>query len=733
MGSGVAAYEPACEGVALPDPVVARVFVDPGGYVWALTGGDPEARAGRITVVDGANRFSTPFSAASGLAGNEVRALGFEHVAPESMQDTGAGAVWIGTDSGISVLNRSGVFTTLTAGNCPLPGNRVRALFVGADNTKWIALDGRGVCCVDAQFQWAAYRTADGLCSDDVQAIREDSLGNVWFGTRSGGVSYLDREGRWGHFSAANSGLISDFVTAIAVEEPRTVWFTTPAGVSQFDGRNWTSYTGRNSPIGGFEPTAIVVDRFGTKWIGTRRGGLFSLDRFGRWLRFSTDTTGLPSDQVLDLALGGDGTLWVATANGLCRFGGAASAAPAPAGPDGSAFAAALMWENLSEDDQSLNLGFALPGSGCGDLPWYYAALWDDPGPGHGDLRYSITGNQRGNMRLDLQGVFSRVVFLLSGVAAVPSPADTIATGVPCPFPTALPEELTALTRPGAGLPSTDPALVRLARSLVRPGSENDMLRTVCDIVYSARLQRLQLLPGAAAVPAGSGQPVGQDSRLTGPQDVYRVLQDNAGDRRSTARLVCTLLRAAGVPAQMLMNIQGEAWTRAWVAGIGWVPIEVSWPVYDYLRPRRIGLPRAGTPVDRACAGVTGADDDLGLLTWSPQVAAYCVKAEAAGLQDGRSLGQARLLLTRIAATDALSAPACIPIGPGVRVAACHQQGRVALVFFGPGGERLHTEPLELNGLSTFVNVGGRLLWTFIPRTIGDLLVLENLEYLQRE
>lgn len=730
--SGAGAFEPAGEVVSLPDSVVARVFVDPGGYVWALTGADPETRAGRIAVVDPGHRVSTPFSVASGLAGDEVRAVGFEHVGPESVGDNGAGAVWIGTDSGISVLSRTGVFTTLTAGNCPLPGNRVRALFIGADNTKWIALDGRGVCCVDEQFQWAAYRTADGLCSDAVQAICEDSLGNVWFGTQGGGVSYLDRDGRWGHFSAANSGLISDFVTAVAVENPRTVWFVTPAGVSQFDGRNWTSYTGRNSPIGGGEPTAIVIDRFGTKWIGTRRGGLFSLDRFGRWSCFSTDTAALPSDQVLDLALGGDGALWVATAAGLCRFGGSAPGVPEASGQDDGAFAGALMWENLSEDEQPLTFSVALPGSGCGGLPGYYAAIWDDPGIGSGDLRYTITGDQRGNMRLDLQGVFSRAVFLISGEAAVPDPAGTRAAGLPCPFPTVLPEELVPLVQPGEGLPSADPALVRLARSLVRPDSENDMLRTVCDIVYSARLQRLGLQPGVAAVPVGGTQPGRQAARLVGPQEVSRVLQDNAGDSRSRARLVCTLLRAAGVPAQILMNVQGEAWARAWVAGLGWVPIGVSFPVYDYLRPRRTGLLRSGAPADRACAGVTGADDDLALIRWTPPVAAYCVKGDAAGLQEGRSLGQARLLLTRITSGDARPTIACIPIGSGLRAAACQQQGRISLVFFGPDGARLHTAPLELNGLSVFVNVEGRLLWKFIPRKIGDLLVIENLEYLQR-
>lgn len=42
----------------------------------------------------------------------------------------------------------------------------------------------------------------------------------------------------------------------------------------------------------------------------------------GRWTGYTTATSGLPSDAVLDLAIGPDGTLWIATDNGLARFDG---------------------------------------------------------------------------------------------------------------------------------------------------------------------------------------------------------------------------------------------------------------------------------------------------------------------------------------------------------------------------------------------------------------------------
>ena len=63
----------------------------------------------------------------------------------------------------------------------------------------------------------------EGFPQNQVYAVIVDAAGNRWFGG-DGGLSRLDNQNRWTHFTTANSGLHSDFVDGIAVAVDGTVW-----------------------------------------------------------------------------------------------------------------------------------------------------------------------------------------------------------------------------------------------------------------------------------------------------------------------------------------------------------------------------------------------------------------------------------------------------------------------------------------------------------------------------
>lgn len=63
----------------------------------------------------------------------------------------------------------------------------------------------------------------EGFPQASVYAVATDSAGNRWFGGDHG-LSRLDSQNRWTHFTTANSGLFSDFVDGIAVAADGTVW-----------------------------------------------------------------------------------------------------------------------------------------------------------------------------------------------------------------------------------------------------------------------------------------------------------------------------------------------------------------------------------------------------------------------------------------------------------------------------------------------------------------------------
>jgi ligand-binding sensor domain-containing protein len=67
-----------------------------------------------------------------------------------------------------------------------------------------------------AQAEWQTFTVADGLAHNIIQAILEDSNGNLWFGTRSG-VSRYDGT-NWTRYTTKD-GLANDYVRAIRSQE----------------------------------------------------------------------------------------------------------------------------------------------------------------------------------------------------------------------------------------------------------------------------------------------------------------------------------------------------------------------------------------------------------------------------------------------------------------------------------------------------------------------------------
>ena len=89
------------------------------------------------------------------------------------------------------------------------------------------------------------YTTIDGLPSTHVFAVAVDDAGNRWFGG-DGGLSRLDAEGSWSHFSPDNSGLAEVLVDGIAAGADGTLWVShgLPDGpVSRLASNGtWTAY-----------------------------------------------------------------------------------------------------------------------------------------------------------------------------------------------------------------------------------------------------------------------------------------------------------------------------------------------------------------------------------------------------------------------------------------------------------------------------------------------------------
>jgi ligand-binding sensor domain-containing protein/signal transduction histidine kinase len=118
---------------------------------------------------------------------------------------------------------------------------------------------------------WTIYGVRQGLTSDWINAIAEDSSGRLWLATL-GGVSYWDGR-RFTNFTRAD-GLPDNRIVAIAAAQDGSIWCATPRGAGRFDGRQWKAYTTAEG-LPASEVTALLLDSEDTLWAGTSAGLAF--------------------------------------------------------------------------------------------------------------------------------------------------------------------------------------------------------------------------------------------------------------------------------------------------------------------------------------------------------------------------------------------------------------------------------------------------------------------------
>ena len=172
----------------------------------------------------------------------------------------------------------------------------------------------------------------------------------------------------------------------------------------------------------------------------------------------------------------------------------------------------------------------------------------------------------------------------------------------------------------------------------------------------------------------------------------------------------------------------GSVWNQVWISGVGWIPVEASYPVCDYVRPSRTYVSKILSPAEHAVAAVSGRDGDVGRVLWDPQIKAYYMKSSPQELKDYRQIASSKILLTKIVSEGHVPDNAKIQMGEDIYVCARQREGKVVLVFQDKAGRELKNVPLFFEGLSSIVNINNRLFWKYIPRRIGEILVIENLE-----
>ena len=177
---------------------------------------------------------------------------------------------------------------------------------------------------------------SNSLSNDDIISIFEDKDENIWCGTYFGGLNKYDRSSgkftRFLHSKSDENSVDNNTVWDITQDADGTMWFASQGGgLNKYENGKFTSYmrdTSKNSISGNYVRT-VVSDKEGNIWAGLMGFGLNKFDKktntFTQYLIDTSAGKNTPDmsgrNNIASILLDTDGELWVGTVGrGLCNF-----------------------------------------------------------------------------------------------------------------------------------------------------------------------------------------------------------------------------------------------------------------------------------------------------------------------------------------------------------------------------------------------------------------------------
>jgi ligand-binding sensor domain-containing protein len=224
----------------------------------------------------------------------------------KSITETQDGTVWVGTVSG---LQRMATGETSFKPIKEINGT-VRVLHEMSDGTLWIGTIGRGLLTYREQ-RFSGIAVPDPLPSNTVLNLFEDVEKNIWIGTQGGMLRLIKTPVRTVKLPDAAD---SDAET-VYQDRSGDVWV---AAVNLFRVHNGKAEPYRFPGIAGVRVRNVFRDNEGALWIGTEGRGAYR--QIGEEFVHYSTTEGLVNNFVRAFLQGRDGSIWIATDEGVSRW-----------------------------------------------------------------------------------------------------------------------------------------------------------------------------------------------------------------------------------------------------------------------------------------------------------------------------------------------------------------------------------------------------------------------------
>ena len=260
-------------------------------------------------------------------------------------QDRNSGKIWVGSRSGLSVLESEkdgGYFTNYLPGDKSgdLPFNEVDALMCSRDGLMWVGMLGGGVYTVNTRQLSFVHDTLPALMksypTSSVRSIYQCEDGKLWLGIMGFGLILYDPHTQevtpyqslpmFKHLPYIST--VNDIV--FSKKRKEYCFATWDDGIWLFNGEEVKVINSASHP----ELTDICIyslleDSTGNLWIGSR-SGLFMLDPSGRLSSLGAlavdDKQGFPQSSIFKIVEDKEGDIWATTVTAgiwkISPFGG---------------------------------------------------------------------------------------------------------------------------------------------------------------------------------------------------------------------------------------------------------------------------------------------------------------------------------------------------------------------------------------------------------------------------
>lgn len=187
-----------------------------------------------------------------------------------------SGNVWFPGDGLIKYDGKT--WSVMDTANSMLPSNRIMGVFVDSKKRLWVGTDKGNIMINGSVVE--NFRTTDNpLKTSTLSKGYEDKDGNIWFSLyeefpQKKGFAKYSPKGEWTVISTANSKMPRNDVLDFAInEKTNTIWFSiNRVGITETDGKNWSTFTPENSRVPSTYIQSIALDKDGNLWCATFAG-----------------------------------------------------------------------------------------------------------------------------------------------------------------------------------------------------------------------------------------------------------------------------------------------------------------------------------------------------------------------------------------------------------------------------------------------------------------------------